>query len=251
MISQTHADSTAYNLKISGDITKESLGEFREQLESIEKNKLVISMNAVQLKSRGGNGTAAREIAKLIRAKRLNTYVAEGDECASACVFILLGGVQRYAFGSIGVHRTTYSRDISDDLRVANDVDENIKDVNNFVQSMSVSARLSDAINTTESWRTRYLTIKEKREMNVFGTDRVEEELLFNQIARARGIPRKEFIDIFVSNREDCLLKAKKLEMTVFECAKILNLKPPSLLQQAKNWVRKFVERYTNKDSKK
>jgi hypothetical protein len=79
--------------------------------------------------------------------------------------------------------------------------------------------------------------------MNVFGTDRVEEELLFNQIARARGIPRSEFIDIFVSNREECLLKAKKLEMTVFECARTLNLKPPSLLQQAEKWFNDLVVR--------
>jgi hypothetical protein len=92
---------------------------------------------------------------------------------------------------------------------------------NNYIKSMGVSLLLDDAMNNTESWRMRYLTDAEKQQWQVFGTDRLEEERLFNQIARSHNITRTKFIKVFKSNYKKCLNEAKALNMTIFECASL------------------------------
>lgn len=233
--------SSSVDLKLHGEITIESLKEFKEALESIDKNSQTIVLNAVQLNSRGGSSSAAIQIGEIIRERKLNTYVAEDARCESACVAVLIGGVQRYAFGRVGVHRTTYDKDIDDDIRVAKDIAYSLQTTSEYIKSMGISMMLDDAINTTESWRMRYLTETEKKQWQVFGTDRLEEELLFNQISRERKIPRNDFIEIFKSHYDECLNDAKELKQTVFECAKSRNIKPLPLHQQFARWSVKIL----------
>jgi hypothetical protein len=121
----------------------------------------------------------------------------------------LLGGVQRYAFGKVGVHRVTYDQDIDDDSRVAKDINDSLKMTSEYIKSMGISLMLDDAINTTASWNMRYLTETEKVQWNVFGADRLEEELLFNRISRELNIKRAEFISFYGFNYKDCLESVK------------------------------------------
>ncbi len=60
----------------------------------------------VKLNSLGGIGIAGLIIGGAVRNYQLNTYVASGDTCTSACADIWLGGVKRYAGQSsrIGFH---------------------------------------------------------------------------------------------------------------------------------------------------
>lgn len=215
------SDNKEVHVRIKGEITAETLAEFKEAIESIEKKNQRIVINAVQLNSFGGSISAAIQIGKIIREKRLNTYIAEDSRCESACIAILLGGVQRYPFGKVGVHRVTYDQDIDDDSRVAKDINNSLKLTSEYIRSMGISLMLDDAINTTESWRMRYLTETEKVQWNVFGTDRLEEELLFNKISRKLNVNRVEFISFYSSNYENCLKSVKKLKTTIFECAQI------------------------------
>lgn len=210
--------SNAVEITINGEIRDSTLQEFKEAIASIESRGQKLVLNAVQLNSNGGSGNVAREIGKIIREKRLNTYLGEDSKCESACVFILIGGVQRYAFGKVGVHRTTYMDTPNDDENVAEDISESVSEISEYIKSMGVSVMLDDAINTTESWRMRYLTEAEKRQWQVFGIDRLEEELYFNKLSRERGIPRKDFVEIFKYNYENCLKDAKELKETIFEC---------------------------------
>jgi len=150
------ADQNLVNINISGEITSKTLEEFKAALDQVEIHKKSILLQAIQLNSNGGNNSAAIEIGKIIRERKLNTYVGEDSRCESACVFVLIGGVQRYAFGKIGVHRTTYSRDIPDDSVVQNDINESNQMIANYIKSMGVSSLLDDAIKNTESWRMRY-----------------------------------------------------------------------------------------------
>lgn len=234
--------SSSVDLKLHGELTSESLKEFKEALESIEKNNQTIVLNAIQLNSRGGSSSAAIKIGEIIREKKLNTYLAEDARCESACVAVLIGGVQRYAFGRVGVHRTTYDKDIEDDIRVAKDIADSLKISSEYIKSMGISMMLDDAINTTESWRMRYLTEAEKRQWQVFGTDRLEEELFFNKISTERKIPRNDFIEIFKSHYDECLNEAKELNQTIFECTKSKNKKPLTLYQRFARWFAKTVD---------
>ncbi len=238
------ANVALVNLKIDGRITNETLKEFNQALIDIEKNHQTIVLNAVQLNSTGGSVEIGWEIGRLIRKKKLNTYVGKDSRCDSACIYILIGGIQRYAFGEVGVHRTTFATDVPDDKFVKPFIEESIKLNNEYIKSMGISAMLSDALETTESWRIRSLTEVEKRQWQIFGTDRLEEELLFNQIARDRYISRHEFIDIFKSNYEDCLSDARDLKQTIFACAKDKSLKSPSYYNQLLKWLVKKFDLY-------
>jgi hypothetical protein len=200
-------------------------------------------MNSVVLDSIGGSGSVAKEIGKLIRSRGLNTYLPSDASCASACVDILISGTQRYAFGEVLVHRSTFFGESPDDSKVEAIVAYARKREEEYIKSMGISIMLADAIDTTESWRLRKLTEAEKKRWQVFGTDRAAEEILFNHIARSRYISRYEFIGIFKTNYEDCLVDAKDFKATVFECAKTRNRKPPNIVVQTTKAIEKWLDK--------
>ena len=241
---EKNQDPKLVQLRIDGEITEKTLSEFKSALESIDKNKQKIVLNAVQLNSYGGSGDAAREIGRLIRARKLNTYLASDAECASACVHILISGVERYAFGNVRVHRSTFSRDVDSDDIVKDFISEAQNSNDEYVKSMGISHMLADAMGSTPSWSIRQLTELEKQQWQVFGFDRLAAELYFNQTARERHISRKEFIDIFKSNYDDCLNQTRDLKETVFECTKNKKLKEPNYYLQFMSWLDKKLDSY-------
>jgi hypothetical protein len=249
VIFEPHPYTNLMTIRIEGEIKSSDLDDFKSAIKQLEVSKKKLHMNSVVLNSYGGNGTVAREIGEIIRAKKLNTYLAQDSRCESACVSILISGVQRYAFGRVGVHRTTYSRDIKDDSRVEKDINESLKVTSDYIKRMGVSMMLDDAINTTVSWKMRQLTETEKNQWNIFGFDRLAEEIYFNQTARERDMPRKEFITIFKSNYEDCLEEALKFKETIFDCARTKNLKPPSYYIQFLRWLDKKMDLYIRTES--
>jgi hypothetical protein len=59
---------------------------------------------AIRLNSPGGLTLEGMKIGRALRAARIQTLVAQGDSCASACALVFLGGTSRYATG-IGIGR--------------------------------------------------------------------------------------------------------------------------------------------------
>jgi hypothetical protein len=102
---------------------------------------------------------------------------------------------------------------------------------------MGISMLLDDAINMTEFWRIRYLTESEKKQWQVFGTDMVEEEILFSQVARDTKISKEDFIRIFRSHYDSCLENSKILMETVFECAKTRSATKPGIYERLIRWA--------------
>lgn len=164
------SDTKEVNLRINGEITAKTLNEFNSALESIDNNNQKIALNAVQLNSHGGSGEAAKEIGKIIRERKLNTYLASDAECASACVHILISGIERYAFGNVRVHRSTFSHDIDRDDVVEGFISEAKKSNKEYVKSMGISHMLADAMETTPSWSIRQLTELEKERKRIGNT---------------------------------------------------------------------------------
>lgn len=231
-------------MRIKNEITPKDLNDFKTALKYLDNSKKMLYMNSVILDSNGGSGETAEEIGRLIRARKLNTYLAPDAVCASACVAILIGGVQRYVFGDVRVHRATFMYDSKKDNHVEKFIVNAQKSTESYVKSMGVSMMLADAIESTESWSIRQLTELEKKQWQIFGFDRVAEEFYFNQIARDRHISRTEFIDIFKSNYDDCLNEARAFKQTIFDCAKSKKLKDSGYYIQFLNWISKNLEFY-------
>lgn len=232
------------SIRIEGAITFKDLEDFKEAIKKLDDSKKTLHMDSVQLNSRGGSGVAARGIGRIIRARKLNTYLATDSNCASACVDILIAGMQRYAFGNVRVHRSTFIGESLGDDEVEGFVSESQRTNEEYVRSMGISVLLADAMQSTESWRIRQLTELEKHQWQLFGTDRVTEEILFNKIARSRHLSREEFIDIFKSHYDECIDQTKDFKVTVYDCAKLLNHKPKNWLEKSvramKNWLNRL-----------
>lgn len=84
--------------RIDGEITSEVATEFKTLASRP-------GLKSVSLNSLGGQVFPALDIARTIKAARLNTMVASGSECYSACAFIFLAGSERIAQGKLGVHQ--------------------------------------------------------------------------------------------------------------------------------------------------
>lgn len=223
---EKYKTSNEVTIRIHHEIIEEDIVEFKNAIEAIEKEKKILHMNAVQLNSRGGSGNAGRVIGKMIKDKKWYTYVSPKSKCVSACVFILMGGVVRYPFGAIGVHRSTFTNGMEvDDSKLEGFVKNDIRIIKEFAVAIGMTNQLIDSILNTESWRVRYLTDQEKRQWQVFGTDRIYEERLFTSIAKEAKIEREKFINVFRSNYEDCLKEAKSFDRTAYDCAKTKEVK--------------------------
>ena len=234
----------AYNarevtIKIVGEITDEDLQDFKDTLKKIEEDKSVLHMNAVQLDSGGGDPSVAMEIGKLIRPRRINTYIAPDDSCASACVYIAVAGVMRYAFGDVRVHRTSFGYEPPDTSMIAWKVEEWRKESAAYFASMNISNMLVDAVQSTPNWQIRSITDSEKRQWQLIGADQLTEETLFTEIAKERSISRTEFIHIYKQSYEQCLQQAKLFNQTTFECAKARKVKKISHYQ---HWMKRLQD---------
>lgn len=100
------ADAQEYSLiasgkfaRIEGPIQLDSDERF---LEFLIRNPGIIGL---QLDSPGGVVVSAIEMADEISKRKLSTYIAEGDSCASACSLIFFAGHDRLVKGRLGVHQ--------------------------------------------------------------------------------------------------------------------------------------------------
>ena len=132
---ERYSGSEKYTLIVRGEIREVDVDNFKKALDTIDKNKYKLHLNMVQLDSLGGGKSSGMDIGRIIRKNRLNTYIAPKSLCNSACVYAFIGGVQRYGFGKIGVHSTTFIDDFQIDEKYVSDiVDKDIEKVTNYVK---------------------------------------------------------------------------------------------------------------------
>lgn len=90
-------------VEIKGSISRTLLANLKQLVQPLEFDSVPAGL-IVFLDSKGGDGMAAIEIGKIFRDA--NAHVFVNGECASACVFVLAGGVVRGAPAfSVGIHR--------------------------------------------------------------------------------------------------------------------------------------------------
>lgn len=90
-------------VNIKGQISKNVLEKVRRSVLQVTGDPIPAGL-IVLLDSPGGDGEAAIRIGHLLRASNAHIFVT--GECASACIFVLAGGVVRVAPAySVGIHR--------------------------------------------------------------------------------------------------------------------------------------------------
>jgi hypothetical protein len=153
-------DGLRYVMVIGEFSLEDNLDEFASVVRS--HNPTVIGFN-----SNGGNIVKAMQLGRLIRSYRLSTFQPRGPECSSACALAFLGGVMRFAEpGAIGVHKSSFSGDVSLSAQEAvSAVQQITADVISYMLEMGVDPALLQLSLKYESDDIRYLS---KSEMELY-----------------------------------------------------------------------------------
>jgi hypothetical protein len=209
--------SKTATIAITNRIAYEDSDRFAAELDALEREGYKLLLNAIQIDTRGGNVSSSREIGKLIRKKKLNTYLSPTAQCRSACIYILSGGIIRMAYGEVWVHRTTYSEDFPID-KIESAIRRVDKDTKEHIETMGLSLLVADAIVTTPYWASRQITYQEKRRWGIHGTERIAEELWFRTTAKSLNMTTDMLMEIYSDNFKRCDAMARGFEMTQYEC---------------------------------
>lgn len=207
------------SIKVVGEIQYEEEYSLEDAIETVQREKFNLKLNAVVLNTRGGNVDAALKMGRLIRKHGLNTYLAPNSECASACIFLMIGGITRMAFGELSVHRSgvdTNSPTTLEKLKKHNE--DNTKEVNDYVEEMGISPLLADAILMTPNWRTRQLTWRDRTRWGVHGMDTIHEEMWFRDASRTAKLTVPVFRNTIFDYFKHCENETKKFRSTFYEC---------------------------------
>lgn len=171
-------DPNLPRIYITGDITPGDNKKFAAVLDEMESVRRALPYTPdVWLNSTGGDVVTAIDISRQIRAKMLETIVDDGATCASACVLILAGGVERGwgVTARIGLHRPyyqDYQRAGSqgyDKYKVG--YEAVIAAHRKFFDEMGISMRLLEAMLEIPSNEIRWINRDFAKSTNLFGSD--------------------------------------------------------------------------------
>jgi hypothetical protein len=168
---------------ITGTIERGDLIKFKSLLSSLKKKygeKACSDGNTfVHINSEGGDVEEALLIGREIRKSSLGVIVHQYSSCLSSCVFILAGGVNRLAFGKIGIHRPYFSAvqsgKSSDDIRaMRNQVNKQIK---SYLSYVDVPENLLDEMLAIPPEKIKMLSEVELIKFRLHGKDATQDEI--------------------------------------------------------------------------
>lgn len=103
------------HIEISGKITASDAKQMPVLIQLATQKSNILSPDgkrvpAVYLNSQGGEVIASMQIGRLLRKVLAQVFIFGSDECSSACVFILAGGIERSVSSDarIGLHRPVF-----------------------------------------------------------------------------------------------------------------------------------------------
>jgi hypothetical protein len=162
----------------------------------------------VHLDSAGGSVDSAIEIGRFFRDSNSNVLVSAGEQCASACLLILAGGVTRNVTGKLGMHRPfleTPSRTMTteDVKKVATQNQERLRA---YFREMNISERLADDMMMIPSSQMRWLSPQEIAVYGLGVDDPVVSETKTLKQAQKYGLSRLEYERRSQLARDLCVL---------------------------------------------
>lgn len=122
----------------------------------------------VVLNSPGGNPIEAIKMGRMIRARGLETMVVEGDMCASACSFVFMGGIERFADPrTVGVHRMSLPDGFGTAKEGMQLTQEVLGQILDYLHEMGVDAELVRLMMNTPGSEMHWLSSSELRQFGI------------------------------------------------------------------------------------
>jgi hypothetical protein len=171
-------------IEVTGVIDRATVSEFTAVATRIRDWTIVF------LNSEGGDLVAAMEIGQIIRSRSLLTDVGGTARCASACVFILAAGVDRSAYGKIGIHRPHFDDRYFADLTLAQPrakYEQLQTMARSYLREMGMPDDLYIEMMRIPSDGIRWLSPEESYKLGLDGLDPAYEEWLRAQYAQQFG----------------------------------------------------------------
>ena len=218
VVQKLDTTSKIATIKVVEEIQYEEEHILKRELDSLEAEGYKLKLNAIQLNTRGGNKFSALAMGRLIRERKLNTYVAKESRCGSACIFVASGGLVRMIYGTVTVHRPSLGEGLKPSS-VEKFIKEGDIEIAEHVKQMGLSMLVTDAILMTPHWAYRELTEQELRRWGVNATDRMFEETWFRNSAIQNKRSLEEVRDLFDKHIGTCSKLPQRFEMTMWDCA--------------------------------
>lgn len=194
-------DTGVCNITITGAITSADLPALKSIVAAhrCKGRPIYITLN-----SPGGDVEAGIQLGKYIRDQRAWTGVSQGASCASSCVLVLLGGVSRSAWGSVGLHRP-YSERMNPSTADAAATYKRINGlVSSYLSQMNIPLRLLDEMNAVSPGDVRWISDTEKVSLHIKGRDPIEEDIESSSDAKRRGLSKQEYYRRSTMAEETC-----------------------------------------------
>jgi hypothetical protein len=193
--------------------------ELEEALDKLTEEGYTLKMNAVQINSVGGFGNASMAMGRLIRSRNLNTYLGPNSQCHSACIDVVVGGVERMVYGTLTIHRNTY-KDKLDPNDLPKVIERDNEKMSTYYKEMGMSFLLIDKVLMTPHWTSHVVSMNERQQLGILGTERIYEERYIRQIAQENNLLVDDVEWVINKNYVGCNQTAMKFKMTFLECIK-------------------------------
>ncbi|WP_280171560.1 ATP-dependent Clp protease proteolytic subunit [Agrobacterium pusense] len=145
----------------------------------------------VFISSPGGSVEGGIALGDWVRQEKLGVSVADNDVCYSACVYVLAGGVMRWANGKIGIHRPFFEKaeasDVAAGLRSLEDMSAA------FFRRVNLPEGLSQHMFSVLPENLHILTKDELQKYRLNQQDIVDAEIQANNEAARLGLSRLEY----------------------------------------------------------
>ncbi len=151
--------------------------------------------------SNGGNVDTAIKAGDFIRQNRIRTFVDVNDSCASACVLLFLGGVNRSPVGRMGLHRP-YSLNLSSSELESRRSYETINNqIRQYLIRMNIPDGILNAMNAVPPNKIKWLQAKyvddddykQLVSYHIIGSDPVFDDQRDSALAKRLGISKQEY----------------------------------------------------------
>ena len=160
-------------IKLQGEITRETTKAISSVIDkNINHPRCIEKVSRIfDLDSDGGSVDEAIKIGNILRENEYWVFVREQDRCLSSCVLILASGIDRYAFGTVGIHRPYFSaldpsKSLDEIRKLRSEI--NLK-ISNYFDFMDVSKKLSDDMLSIEPEKIKLLSVSEMQEYRLIG----------------------------------------------------------------------------------
>jgi hypothetical protein len=219
-------------IEFSGEIVLGDADKAKRAIKSIKQKYSPSDCEGaleISLDSTGGIVSESLEMGELLRNEAIITKIYPNRKCFSSCAFIFAGGVRRYNYGSIGIHRPYFDRLdpnlTTEKIRMQRDA-LNLK-IRKYLEKIDVSPALLDDSLGIEPEKIKILSPSELEKYRLTGTDASYDELVKAKAADFWNMTSSEYRSRKSSAISQCQhLALSKIDYEYTDCidAKFLRI---------------------------